>query len=114
MLPTYTVLILFILAKKKPKDKLISNAWGRYMIQEDLLNLEIKVQKKPKSQEVEAVSSQDISVCLCVTSLIEVCESGKRRSHRRALIMVKADQVQWSLNSTLKCHSHDNNMIRAL
>lgn len=35
-LETITVLILFILAKKKPKDELISNAWGRYMIQEDL------------------------------------------------------------------------------
>lgn len=57
-----TVLILFILAKKKPKDELISNAWGRYMIQEDLLNVEIKVQKKTKSQEVEAGTSQDISV----------------------------------------------------
>jgi len=41
-----TVLILFILAKKRPKDKLISNAWGRDMIQEDLLNVEIKVKKK--------------------------------------------------------------------
>lgn len=42
-LETVTVLILFILAKKKPKGELISNAWGRYMIQEDLLNVEIKV-----------------------------------------------------------------------
>lgn len=39
-------LIFFILAEKKPKDKLISNAWGRYVIQEDLLNVEIKAQKK--------------------------------------------------------------------
>lgn len=61
-LETITVLILFILAKKKPKDELISNAWGRYMIQEDLWNVEIKVQKKTKSQEVEGGTSQDISV----------------------------------------------------
>lgn len=41
-------LIFFILAEKKAKDKLISNAWGRSLIQEDLLNVEIKVQKKNK------------------------------------------------------------------
>lgn len=41
-------LIFFILAEKKAKDKLISNAWGRSLIQEDLLKVEIKVQKKNK------------------------------------------------------------------
>lgn len=35
---------------------------GEDVIQKDLLNVEIKVQKKIKSQEVETGSSQDISV----------------------------------------------------
>lgn len=47
-----TVLILFILAKKKPKDKLISNAWGRGMIWYDRPSFK----SRDKGTEKEQVS----------------------------------------------------------
>lgn len=45
------------------------------MIQEDLLNVELKIQQKNKSQEIEAGSSQDISVLsLCYQPHRSLCK----------------------------------------